>query len=93
MTTTATKKRELTGTKVGVVTSDKRDKTRTVAVDYQFRHPKYGKYIQRQLKFHIHDEQNDSKSGDRVEITPCRPYSKTKSWRLLRVIERAPDAE
>ncbi|WP_428386313.1 30S ribosomal protein S17 [Mucisphaera sp.] len=92
-TASKTTKRELTGTKIGVVTSDKRDKTRTVEVDFQFRHPKYGKYIHRQLRFHIHDEENASKTGDRVEIAPCRPYSKTKSWRLLRILESAPDAE
>ena len=81
--------RVLTGTKVGVVISDKRDKSRTVAVDYQQRHPKYGKYLHRSTKFHVHDEGNQSKAGDRVEIAQCRPISKTKSWRLVRVVEAA----
>ena len=74
----------------GVVTSDKRDKTRTVAVDYSFRHPKYGKYVKRQARYHVHDEKNASKRGDRVRIAPCRPLSKTKAWRLLEVVEASP---
>ena len=88
MTETSTRKQ--TRLKVGVVTSDKRDKTRTVAVDYQQRHPKYGKYLKRQQKFQVHDEKNQAKAGDRVEIAPCRPLSKTKSYRLVRVVEVAP---
>ena len=76
--------------KVGVVTSDKRSKTRTVAIDYQVRHPKYGKYLHRTAKFHVHDENNEAAQGDRVEIEPCRNLSKTKSWKLVRVIEKAP---
>ncbi|MCE9590463.1 MAG: 30S ribosomal protein S17 [Planctomycetes bacterium] len=80
--------RDLTGTKIGVVTSDKRDKTRAVAVDFQVRHPKYGKYLKRSTVFHVHDEKNESKLGDRVEIANCRPISKTKSWRLIKVVER-----
>ena len=75
----------------GVVTSDKRQRTRTVEVDFQSRHPKYGKYITRQVKYHVHDQDNVSKNGDLVEISPCRPLSKTKSWRLVRVIEAAPE--
>lgn len=90
MTQTATPKRQLTGTKIGVVVSDKRDKTCTVAVDYQQRHRKYGKYLHRQVKFHVHDPQNQGHNGDRVEIVGCRPISKTKSWRLVRVVEKAP---
>lgn len=89
MSETNTKK--VTGTKVGVVTSSKRDKTRTVAVEYQKVHAKYGKRLRRQAKFQVHDESNESGAGDRVEITQCRPLSKTKSWRLVRVIEKAPE--
>ncbi len=77
------------GSRVGVVTSDKRDKTRTVAVTFQGKHPKYGKYLRRKSTFQVHDPQNQSKLGDRVEIATCRPISKTKSWRLLRVVEVA----
>ena len=90
MTEQATTKRQLTGTKIGVVVSDKRDKTCTVAVDYQQRHRKYGKYLHRQAKFHVHDPENQCHDGDRVEITGCRPISKTKAWRLVRIVEKAP---
>ena len=89
MTTQATQDRPLLGTKVGVVTSDKRDKTRTVAVAYKVQHPKYGKFVKRTQKFQVHDEQNATKAGDRVEIASCRPLSKTKSWRLVRIVEEA----
>lgn len=85
----STRKSKLTGTKIGIVVSDKRDKTRTVAVDYQQKHKKYGKYLHRQAKFHIHDPENQCALGDRVEITGCRPISKTKSWRLVKVVEKA----
>lgn len=83
--------RRLSRTKIGVVASDKRDKTRTVKVDYQLMHPKYGKYLKRQATFHVHDPANASKAGDRVEIAPCRPISKTKTWRLVRVVTSAPE--
>jgi small subunit ribosomal protein S17 len=88
-TTTPAEPRVLTGTKVGTVSSDKRDKSRTVVIDYQFRHPKYGKYMRRKTRFQVHDEKNESKVGDRVEIANCRPISKTKSWRLVRVVQKA----
>lgn len=86
----ATTRKPLRGTKIGVVVSDKSDKTRCVAVDFQLKHPKYGKYLHRQAKYQVHDEKNESKSGDRVEIAMCRPISKRKSWRLIRVVEVAP---
>jgi small subunit ribosomal protein S17 len=76
------------GTQVGVVSSDKRDKSRRVVVSFSAKHPKYGKYIRQETVLHVHDEQNESRSGDRVEIAPCRPMSKTKRWRLVRVVER-----
>lgn len=79
---------ELKGTKVGVVESDKRDKTRKVVIAYQAMHPKYGKYIRQRTVLHIHDEKNESRLGDLVEIAQCRPVSKTKTWRLVRVVER-----
>ncbi len=82
-----------TGTKTGIVTSDKRDKTRTVAVSYTTKHPKYGKYLTRQLKFQVDDPDNQSHEGDRVEIASCRPISKTKSWRLVRVVSQAASAD
>jgi small subunit ribosomal protein S17 len=73
--------------RVGVVESDKRDKTRKVAIDYAVKHPKYGKFIRRRSVLHVHDEDNVSKVGDRVEIAECRPVSKSKSWILVRVVE------
>lgn len=88
-TETKTNERPLLGTQVGVVTSDKRDKTRTVAVAYKVQHPKYGKFVKRTQKFQVHDENNDCKEGDRVRIARCRPLSKTKSWRLVKVEESA----
>lgn len=92
-TETNTKRTELKGTKVGVVVSDKRDKTRTVAVDYSTKHPKYGKYLRRQTKYQVHDAENTSGLGDQVEIASCRPISKTKSWRLVKVVKPAIKSE
>ncbi len=75
--------------RIGIVQSDRRDKTRKVAINFLVRHPKYGKYTRRRTVLHVHDEQNASKAGDKVEIAECRPLSKTKSWVLLRVVEPA----
>ena len=75
----------------GVVASDKADKTIKVVVNYQTKHAKYGKYLKRRTSLHAHDEKNEAKEGDTVEITECRPLSKTKHHRLLRVVERAPE--
>ena len=83
--------RPLLRTVRGVVASDKGDKTIKVLVEYQTRHPKYGKYLKRRTVLHAHDEANDAKEGDTVEIAECRPISKTKHHRLLRVVERAPE--
>lgn len=74
--------------RVGVVASDKRSKTRTVVIAYSSKHPKYGKYVKNRSVLHVHDEKNESRIGDRVEIAECRPISKTKSWTLVRVVER-----
>ena len=76
--------------RIGVVESDQRDKTRKVVISYSAKHPKYGKYIRRRSVLHVHDEKNESHTGDRVEIAECRPISKTKSWCLVRVLNRAP---
>ncbi len=78
--------------RVGVVQSDARDKTCKVAIAFSVKHPKYGKYMRRRTVLHVHDEDNASKVGDRVEVAECRPVSKTKSWVLLRVLESAPEA-
>ena len=67
------------------------DKTIKVVMERQVKHPKYGKYIRRRTKLHAHDEENLAKTGDQVEIMECRPISKTKHWRLVRVV-RAADA-
>lgn len=74
---------------IGVVSSAKMAKTRVVAVTELYRHDKYGKYVKRTQKFHVHDEKNDSKEGDKVLIVETRPLSKTKRWRLMQVLERA----
>jgi len=76
--------------KQGYVVSDKLERTCAVRVSFQQRHSKYGKYIQKQSKYQVHDPDNEAKRGDLVEIELCRPISKTKSWRLVRVIEAAP---
>jgi len=76
------KRRVVTGT----VVSDKMDKTITVRQERLVKHPLYGKYVRRATSFKAHDEQNAARLGDTVEIAECRPISKTKTWRLLRVI-------
>ena len=90
MTATETKRSPL-HTITGVVASDKGDKTIKVVVDYQTKHAKYGKYLKRRTVLHAHDEKNEAKEGDTVEITECRPLSKTKHHRLLRIVQRAPE--
>jgi small subunit ribosomal protein S17 len=76
---------------IGIVASDKGAKTIKVVVNYQTRHEKYGKYLKRRTVLHAHDEANDAKEGDTVEIAECRPLSKTKHHRLVRVVQRAPE--
>lgn len=76
-------------TLVGEVISDKMQKTITVLVERTVKHPLYKKYVKRSTKLHAHDENNECRVGDRVSIEQCRPLSKTKSWRLYRIIERA----
>ena len=75
--------------KVGIVESDARDKSRRVAVSFTVKHPKYGKYMRRRTTLHVHDAENVSRKGDRVEIAECRPISKTKSWIVMRVVKAA----
>ena len=86
-----TSSRALLRTIEGVVASDKGDKTIKVVVNYQTKHPKYGKYLRRRTVLHAHDEKNEAREGDTVEIAECRPLSKTKHHRLLRIVERAPE--
>ncbi|MGP4123465.1 MAG: 30S ribosomal protein S17 [Sodalis sp. (in: enterobacteria)] len=73
----------------GRVVSDKMEKSIVVAIERFVKHPIYGKFIKRTTKLHVHDENNDSNIGDIVEISECRPISKTKSWMLIRVVEKA----
>lgn len=76
----------------GIVTSNSGKQSIRVTIGFTVRHPKYNKYIRRRTKLGVHDERNEGKVGDLVEITECRPMSKTKSWRLLRVIQKAVQA-
>ena len=75
--------------RVGVVASNKNDKTITVVVERKLRHPIYGKFVKRSKKFHAHDEQNACGVGDLVRIVESRPLSATKRWRLVEIIENA----
>jgi small subunit ribosomal protein S17 len=77
---------------VGVVTSDKMNKTRRVEINRQVAHPRYGKIVRRRTVCHVHDEKNESHTGDTVEIMETRPLSKTKHWRLVRIVTKAPEA-
>ena len=81
----AKNQRQLTGT----VVSDKMDKTVTVVVERQVMHPTIGKVVKRTKKYHAHNDNNDAKMGDRVVIEECRPLSKTKAWRVAKLVERA----
>ena len=74
---------------IGQVVSDKMDKTVTVLVERRVKHPLYKKYIRRSTKLHAHDEGNECHVGDLISIKQCRPLSKTKSWRLHEILERA----
>ena len=76
-------------TLTGLVISDKMDKTITVKIERQVKHPKYGKFIKRSTKVHAHDEANECKMGDTVTVAECRPLSKSKSWQLVEVVEKA----
>jgi small subunit ribosomal protein S17 len=76
-------------TLTGRVISDAMDKTITVLVERRVKHPLYGKFIRRSTKVHAHDEANQCNRGDWVTVEQCRPLSKTKSWRLIEVIEKA----
>lgn len=81
--------RNLRKTRVGMVTSDKMDKTVVVAIQDNVKHPLYKKIIKKTIKFKVHDENNECGIGDRIEIMETRPISKDKRWRLVRIIEKA----
>ena len=82
-------KRNIRKERIGIVTSDKMDKSVVVAVERKKKHPKYGKFVKTTTKFVAHDEKNESHIGDTVKIMETRPLSKTKNWRLVEIVERA----
>jgi small subunit ribosomal protein S17 len=85
MTKTETENRAI----VGRVVSNAMDKTITVLVERKVKHPIYGKFMKRSTKLHAHDESNECNNGDTVKVEQCRPLSKSKSWRLVEIIERS----
>ena len=82
-------KRNLRKTRVGKVISEKMDKTIVVAIADNVKHPVYNKIVKRTTKIHVHDEKNECRVGDKVEVMETRPLSKTKRWRLVEIIEKA----
>ena len=81
--------RNLRKTRIGLVTSNRMEKTVTVAVERRVKHPIYGKFVKKTTKFHAHDEKNECTIGDLVRIMETRPLSKTKRWRMVEVLEKA----
>ena len=75
----------------GVVTSSAGDKSATIMIERKIKHPIYGKFIKRSTKIHLHDEANECNKGDTILIEECRPMSKTKSWKLVKIVEKAPE--
>lgn len=82
-------KRNLRKERIGIVSSDKMEKSIVVSVERKVKHPKYGKFVKKTTKFVAHDENNDCNIGDTVRIMETRPLSKSKNWRLVEIIERA----
>lgn len=82
-------KRNLRKERIGVVTSDKMEKSIVVSVERKVKHPKYGKFVKKTTKFVAHDENNDCHVGDTVRIMETRPLSKSKNWRIVEIVERA----
>nr|CAA9292501.1 SSU ribosomal protein S17p (S11e) [uncultured Armatimonadetes bacterium] len=87
--TTAARERGKRKTRIGLVSSDKMDKTAVVEVTTLKQHPLYGRTVKRTTKFKAHDENNECGVGDTVEIMECRPLSREKRWRLVRIVEKA----
>jgi small subunit ribosomal protein S17 len=73
----------------GLVTSSAGDKSATIMIERRIKHPIYGKFIKRSTKLHIHDEANECNKGDTILVEECRPMSKTKSWKLVKIVEKA----
>ena len=90
-TTTAAETRSDRRTEIGIVTSDKMSKTRRVEIPRLVKHPRYGKYIKRRTVCYMHDEANETRIGDTVELMETRPISKQKTWRLIKVVKKAPE--
>lgn len=88
MENTTTVERNLRKTRIGVVSSNKMDKTITVKVERKVKHPIYGKFLKKTTSFHAHDEKNECSIGDTVKIMESRPLSKTKRWRLVEIVEK-----
>jgi len=84
-------RKPLVGLSRGTVVSDKREQTCKVVVSFLAKDSKYGKYVKRRSVFHVHDPNNEAKTGDVVDVAPCRRLSKTKAYRLVRVVEAAAD--
>ncbi|MCF8201958.1 MAG: hypothetical protein RL762_536 [Bacteroidota bacterium] len=82
-------KRNLRKERIGVVTSDKMEKSIVVSVERKVKHPKYGKFVKKTTRFIAHDENNDCHIGDTVRIMETRPLSKSKNWRMVEIVERA----
>jgi len=76
-------------TQIASVVSDKMDKSAVVLIERKVKHPIYGKFVKKSTKLHIHDENNECGVGDTVQISECRPISRTKSWKLVKVVEKA----
>ena len=93
MTQTNQQKRGLARTLVGTVIAAKANQTVSVSVTRLVKHQRYGKYVRKTTKLNVHDSRGDSRVGDRVQIVQCRPISKTKSWRIFKLIERPEGAE
>ena len=81
--------RNLRKTRIGIVTSDKMDKTVVVTIQDRVKHPLYNKIVDRSVKYKAHDENNECGIGDKVQIMECRPLSKDKNWRVVKIIEKA----
>ena len=82
-------KRNLRKERIGIVTSNKMEKSIVISVERKVKHPKYGKFVKKTTKFVAHDEKNDCNEGDTVKIMETKPLSKSKNWRLVEIIERA----
>lgn len=81
--------RNLRKTRIGIVTSDKMDKTVVVTIQDRVKHPLYSKIVDRSVKYKAHNENNECGIGDKVQIMECRPLSKDKNWRVVKIIEKA----